>query len=140
MPADFGSSREPSQPTSDARPSARPGRFVPSDLTRLDLSDAGNLKDAEFEFRRAQGDGVSLVKWARKWGEALCRAVEEFREHVALVDDDAEADLTAREAEAQEHEAKLDEREETLAKREEDLESREDDLAARITALDEAAL
>lgn len=46
-------------------------------LTRLDLSDTENVKDAQAELRRAGNDPAKLAVWAGKWGDALCmRALE----------------------------------------------------------------
>lgn len=40
-------------------------------LTRMDMSDEENVKDAHAELRRAENDPAKLAVWAAKWGEAL---------------------------------------------------------------------
>lgn len=45
-------------------------------LTRLDMSDRENLKDADFELRRAGSDADKLAVWAAKWGEALLDRID----------------------------------------------------------------
>lgn len=46
-------------------------------LTRLDMSDRENLKDAEFELSRAGNDADRLAVWAAKWGEALLERIDD---------------------------------------------------------------
>lgn len=41
----------------------------PESLTRFDMSDEENVKQADFEFRRA-GNDFELARWARTWGGA----------------------------------------------------------------------
>lgn len=47
-------------------------------LTRLDLKDGENWKDAERELVRAEEAGeAALAAWARKWGGAMLHRLEE---------------------------------------------------------------
>lgn len=64
-------------------------------LTRLDMSDVENVKDAQAELHRAANDTAKLSVWAAKWGEALCiRCVEaEGAVEDAETVSDLEADL-----------------------------------------------
>ena len=40
-------------------------------LTRLDMSDVENVRDAAHELRRAGDDAARLAVWAAKWGASL---------------------------------------------------------------------
>lgn len=40
-------------------------------LTRMDMSDGENAKDAQAELHRAANDPAKLAVWAAKWGAAL---------------------------------------------------------------------
>lgn len=40
-------------------------------LTRMDMSDEENIKDAQRELNRAGDDAAKLSVWAAKWGRAL---------------------------------------------------------------------
>lgn len=51
-----------------------------TDLSRLDLSNAENGKDAAHQLRRCR-TAADFEAWARTWGEGLCAAAETHAEH-----------------------------------------------------------
>lgn len=46
-------------------------------LTRMDMSDAENVKEAAHQLRRAENDTAKLAVWAATWGEAMAARCEE---------------------------------------------------------------
>jgi hypothetical protein len=46
-----------------------------TNLTRLDLSDAENVKDCAFQFRRCDTN-ADFAAWAKRWGDPLLRLAE----------------------------------------------------------------
>jgi hypothetical protein len=51
-----------------------------TDLSRLDLSDAENVKNAAHQLRRCVTPG-DFELWAKQWGEGLCQAAETHAAH-----------------------------------------------------------
>lgn len=72
-------------------------------LTRLDMSDEENVKDAQFELERAGDDPAKLAVWAGKWGVALvsrCLAAEGW-EHDPDSEDKLQGQIAEKEQELQ---------------------------------------
>lgn len=62
-------------------------------LTRLDMADIENIKEAQHQLRRAEDDAAKLAVWAATWGPALIARCEESEG--AITDADTVAELEA---------------------------------------------
>lgn len=59
------------------------------DLTRLDLTDAEPLKDAEAALRRAElADDAALLAWAQTWARPAVAALQALQDRVESFDGD----------------------------------------------------